>query len=963
MSKHGFTQIDEHYLAELNSLAKHLRHDATGAELLSLENDDDNKCFGATFHTPVADSTGVAHILEHCVLAGSRKYPLKDPFAELVKSSLATFLNALTWPDKTCYPVASQNQKDFYNLVDVYLDTIFYPLLRPETFLQQGWHFELDNDATSLSYKGVVFNEMKGVYSSPESILGRSIQHSLFPDTSYGLDSGGNPTDIPNLTYDAFVDFHKKYYHPSNGFFFFYGNDNLDYRLELLNSWFKDFAAIPRPPHQPLQPPFSTPRSVQKFYPASVLSKAMATTNWLWPEQTNSTQDIALRILSHILIGTNASPLRKALLDSHLGENLAGGGLSSSLRQAYFSIGLKGVQPDNVTQVEPLIFATLEALYRDGIDRGTIEASLNSIEFYLRENNHGSFPRGLAMMFRALTTWLHGHNPLIALRVIEQLTQVKRLDAINNHYFGDLIKQYLLDNNNRTSVTLLPDTALLKLQEEIERDKLDLIRASLSENKLASITADCARLKSYQETPDSPEVIATIPGLKLEEIDRTNKFIPMEEISLNGAKVLFHDLPTGGIVYADLVFSILSLPPRLVGYLPIFTRALTDVGTNKETYVQLSQRIGRVTGGVHAYSTHGLSQDTRELGAWVVIRGKSTVDKAKELFDILTDILLDVCLDNRERMKQIVLQEKASAEAKIIPSGNSIVMTRLASRLNPSAWVSEQTGGINYLFFIRELAARFDSEWESILADLEAVRAGISGPPILNLTVDQASFNTIHPIVQELLDRVPNAPLPPQQWTPDLTDINEGLVAPAAVNYVGKGADLYQLGFAPHGSALVISQYLTTTWLWEKVRVQGGAYGGSCSFNHRSGVFGFSSYRDPNLEETLKVYDETADFLRATKLTEHDLTRSIIGTIRGLDAYRLPDAQGYLSMMRYLLGETEAHRQQLRDEILTTQPRHFQEFVHYLDLVKTQGRTVVLAEPETVARAEKGLGLLVTKVL
>lgn len=442
---HGFQLFRDQDIPELNTRAKLFRHVKTGAELLSLENDDENKVFGITFRTPPTDATGVAHILEHSVLCGSRKYPVKEPFVELLKGSLQTFLNAFTYPDKTCYPVASQNLQDFYNLIDIYLDAVFYPRLTPHIFQQEGWHYELENPDDPLIFKGVVFNEMKGAFSSPDRMLAEYSRHSLFPDTTYGLQSGGHPQHIPDLTYAQFKTFHQSYYHPSNARIFFYGDSPAEDRLRLVNDYLEDFEPLEIDSAVRLQPCFDQPKHIEHFYAVSqdagAGKKDMVTVNWLLAETSDPETNLALHVLEHILIGMPASPLRKALIDSGLGEDLAGVGLEDELRQMYFSTGLKGINVQSANQVEALILQTLTRLAEEGIDPHTIEAALNTIEFRLRENNTGDFPRGLLLMLRSLTAWLYNGDPLALLAFEAPLASIKARLADDGTYFEDMIRQ------------------------------------------------------------------------------------------------------------------------------------------------------------------------------------------------------------------------------------------------------------------------------------------------------------------------------------------------------------------------------------------------------------------------------------------------------------------------------------------------------------------------------------------
>jgi len=980
MLVNGFELMREANIDELKTQAKLYRHARTGAELLSLSNDDENKVFGIVFRTPQSDSTGVAHILEHAVLCGSRKYPVKEPFVELLKGSLKTFLNAFTYPDKTCYPVASQNLQDFYNLVDVYLDAVFYPRITPFIFQQEGWHLEMEDPEGPISYKGVVFNEMKGAYSSPESLLSEAVQQSLFPETTYGFDSGGDPKRIPDLTYERFRAFHRELYHPSNARIYFYGDDDPQRRLSLLDEYLEDFDPITPNSTIRLQPELAAPKRVVRLFASSgngdveekgsgkekaadtpdaagPSDNGMMTVNWLLPETLDTRLNLSLNILHFILLGMPGSPLRKALIDSGLGEGLAGVGLENDLRQMYFSTGLKGIDIGNVDRIEALILDTLATLARDGIDPHTIEAAMNTIEFRLRENNSGHYPRGLVLMLRALTTWLHAGDPLALLAFEEPLAAIKSCVAAEKYTFENMIRTLFLDNPHRTTVVLEPDPHLAEREENAEREGLEALRQSMSRDQVTTVIENARELRRLQEAPDSAEALATIPTLKISDLDGQNKIIPLTVLERDGATILHHDISTNRVAYLDVGFNLHCLPQQYLPYVPLFGRALLEMGTEGEDFVTLSQRISRKTGGIRPDLYTSTIRGKGQTAGWLYLRGKSMLGQADDLLAILRDVLLTVRLDNRERFRQMALEEKARQEEKLIPNGHQMVNLRLRSHFSEADWAMEQMHGVSYLLFVRKLARDVDEDWPAVLAALEAMRHLLVNRDamLLNITLDGASFAQIEPPLAGFLASLPAAPVLPVEWIPDRNAEFEGLIVPAQINYVGKGANLYDLGYQFNGSILVISGYLRTSWLWERVRVQGGAYGAFCNFDRHSGVFSFVSYRDPNVMKTIENFDGTADFLRHATLTGGELTKGIIGTIGQLDTYLLPDAKGYTSMMRYLSGDTDEARQSMREEVLATTAADFRNFADVLDKVGREGIVKVLGSQN--ALEESGAGL------
>ncbi len=974
---HGFEQVRDEVVEEYGARAVLYRHAATGAELLSLSLDDENKVFGVSFRTPPADSTGVAHILEHSVLCGSKKYPVKEPFVELLKGSLHTFLNAFTYPDKTCYPVASANLRDFYNLVDVYLDAVFHPLIPERVFLQEGWHYDPAPDGT-LARNGVVFNEMKGAYSSPDSVLAEYSQRLLFPDTAYGVDSGGDPKVIPDLTYQAFLDFHRTYYHPGNARFFFYGDDDPNERLRLIDEALAGFGPAEIRSEIALQRPALEPRRAVIPYAADkpvdgAQDKGrFATLNWLLPESADQDAVLAFEVLEHVLIGLPSSPLRKALIDSGLGEDLAGGGLETELRQMFFSTGLKGVAESGVEKVEKLILSTLSSLVSRGVDPEAVEAGVNALEFALRENNTGSFPRGLSLMLRALTVWLHGGDPLAPLRFEGPLARLKARLASGERVFEDMIFAHLINNKSRCALALTPDPELAARNAAEEARRLEDERQAMGEAGLAAAREAKARLAAFQETPDSPEALAAIPRLTVADLPRENKRIPTAIRPAEDAQspaVHFHDLPTNGVVYLDLGFDMSAVPEELLPLVPLFSRAMLETGTAREDFVTFNRRIARKTGGVRRESflasIKGQDPDAT-LASRLIFRGKATLDKAPDLLSILNDALLTARLTDRERLTQMTLEAKARAERALAPSGHAVVSARLRARFGKAGWAAERMRGLSNLFSLRALSERLETDWDGVARDLERLRELIvrRNDLVANVTLDEKSYAAFAPMLEDFTAGLPEKSLSPAVWEAGSLPQAEGVVIPAQINFAGLGFNLYKLGYAFHGSALVISRFLRMSYLWDKVRVQGGAYGAFCSFDRIGGSFILASYRDPNSTRTLDAFAKAGEFLANASLTQADLDQAVIGAIGDIDAYMLPDAQGHAALSRALTGDAEEDRARMRDEVFAAGPEHFKAFGEVLIEGARQGAAVVAGSSETIGKlAAERPGFIVTKAM
>ncbi|CAH8386704.1 unnamed protein product [Eruca vesicaria subsp. sativa] len=949
--KLGFEKVSEEFISECKSKATLFKHKKTGCEVMSVSNEDENKVFGIVLRTPPKDSTGIPHILEHSVLCGSRKYPLKEPFVELLKGSLHTFLNAFTYPDRTCYPVASTNTKDFYNLVDVYLDAVFFPKCVDDvhTFQQEGWHYELNDPSEDISYKGVVFNEMKGVYSQPDNILGRIAQQANIPMLKF----------IP-ITLVINEDFHRKYYHPSNARIWFYGDDDPVQRLRILSEYLDMFEASPSRDGSKIVPQklFSEPIRIVEKYPAGrdgdLKKKNMVYINWLLSEKPLDLEtQLALGFLDHLMLGTPASPLRKLLLESGLGEALVSSGMSDELLQPQFSVGMKGVSEDNVQKVEELIMSTLKKLAEEGFDSDAVEASMNTIEFSLRENNTGSFPRGLSLMLQSIAKWIYDMDPFEPLKYTEPLKALKARIAEEGSkaVFSPLIEQFILNNSHRVTIEMQPDPEKASQEEAEEKSILEKVKAGMTEEDLAELARATEELRLKQETPDPPEALRCVPSLNLSDIPKEPTYVPTEVGDINGVKVLKHDLFTNDIVYAEVVFDMSSLKHELLPLVPLFCQSLVEMGTKDLTFVQLNQLIGRKTGGISVYPLTSSVSGKDEPCSKIIVRGKSMAGRAEDLFNLMNCLLQEVQFTDQQRFKQFQSSFLISMQNRLRGSGHGVAAARMDAMLNVAGWMSEQMGGLSYLEFLRTLEKKVNEDWEGISSSLEEIRRSLLARNgcIVNMTADGKSLTNIEKSVEKFLNLLPETPSGGLvTWDGRLPLRNEAIVIPTQVNYVGKAGNIYSTGYELDGSAYVISKHISTTWLWDRVRVSGGAYGGFCDFDSHSGVFSFLSYRDPNLLKTLDIYDGTGDFLRGLDVDQETLTKAIIGTIGDVDSYQLPDAKGYSSLMRHLLGVTDEERQRRREEILTTSLKDFKDFAEAIDVVRDKGVAVAVASAEDI---------------
>lgn len=975
----SYEAIEQTDIEEYGVSATLYKHKKSGAQVLSvIAPEDNNKVFGIVFRTPPDDSKGLPHILEHSVLCGSRKFPVKEPFVDLIKGSLNTFLNAFTYPDRTCYPVASMNTKDFYNLIDVYLDAVLHPraINDPKVLEQEGWHFELEDAAKPLEYKGVVYNEMKGVYSSPDSILGRATQRALFPDNTYGVDSGGDPREIPNLGFDQFKDFHSKYYHPSNSRVYFYGDDDPLKRLELLDEYLQEFDAIPVDSAVAIQKKTDLMDKLDITFPvqAGMPAKHMLTVNWLLhDEDLTHREQLDLGVLDSLLLGRSSSPLRKRLTESQLGESVAGGGLSDELLQATFSVGLKGVSPENADAIEPLILEELTRLSNDGFDSEDVTAAINTLEFGLREFNTGGFPRGLSLMLAMLNKWIYDKDAFEAIRFEESLASLKSDLKEGKPVFQTILKKYFVANKHRVTVEMKPDEALEQQNLDWEVNKLAALKKGMSMQEIEEIIAQTAILKEQQAAEDSPEAKASIPRLTLEDIDKKVKEIPIAvEKHADGTTVLTHELQSNGILYADIGFDFSRIPASELVLLPLLTRMMTETGTTELDEVGLSRRIGSETGGVGVtkytdakYVAGGIA-DLNDPIMYLLVRGKATKDKVSNLFNIFGDVLMKANLGNEKRAVEMLKESKVRMQTSVITAGHSYGATRLAARHSLLGFIAETTGGLTYARDVADLLEQAKSDWPSVQHRLEVLRETIvkKGDVVVNLTGSKDVLDAASPVVESFLSSVPAGPescgtkLADSFKQSDLLPMeDEGFSVASQVNYVVKGAQVLKPGDAVSGAYSVASRYLSTGFLWDHVRVMGGAYGGFSRFSGANGRATFLSYRDPNLADTLLLYDRAAAVLaeEADKIDDEDILQAVIGAVGELDAPMGPDSKGFTSMVRYLTDETEASRQQWRDEVLGTSSTDFKTFAGKLGAIQDQGSVVVFGSHSALETANEAL--------
>ncbi|MFA6075718.1 MAG: insulinase family protein [Negativicutes bacterium] len=920
---HGFVLQREQFLTEQKSVAKIYEHQKTGARLVHLANDDDNKVFSITFRTPARDSTGIAHILEHSVLGGSKKYPLKEPFVELVKGSLSTFVNAMTFPDKTMYPVASRNTKDFYNLMDVYLDAVLNPAIvnEPNIFKQEGWHYELSGPDSELKYNGVVYNEMKGAFSSPESVVERKIFETLFPEGPYGVESGGHPDSIPDLKSTQFCKFHAKYYHPSNSFIFLYGDMDIEKTLGLLDGeYLSQYDRQVVKSAIALQPAFEDEVTVCGEYPIGAetdcADKTFLTYNFVVGQSLDVQLMMALAALQSILLETPASPLKRALVEAGIGQEICGD-FDSMILQPVFSIKAINANAKDADRFREIIHMTLTDLVDKGIDKKLIEATLNRKEFALREADFGSYPKGLIYNIAAMETWLYNGDPLAGLAYEQYLPQLRA--ALSSDYFEQLIKKYLLDNNHRALVIVQPNPGLDERNAEAVREKLRKYKAGLSEEQLQQLVRETQELKTWQARGDSDEDLEKIPVLAVEDLERKAEELPLEIRTESGVSVAFSNIFTNKIIYASLLFDMAAVPPEDFEYLNLLLAVLGKIDTSKRDFADLANEINIHTGGFTVSSAFISDYHNKErFCAKVSVRFKALRDQLPAAAEIVEELLYKTVFTNKKRLKEIVQELHADLELSLIEDGNSLASATMLSYLAPVG--AYQARGLHpFYLFIKAVDKNFDKLFDSVaerLAELQKqlfVRRNL----LVAVTCDETDYSYVAEVLNAVLPRMSDGSIVNYDYSTKADPRNEGLAIPSKVQYVFKGVNFAQLGYEFSGSMKVLDTLLSYDYLWTKIRIMGGAYGTFARF-YPNGAMYFGSYRDPHLLQSLKAYDDATQYLRDFAVSDREMLKNIIGTLSRVDTPLSPAQKGQAALQDYLSGRKHADVQRERDELLAT---------------------------------------------
>lgn len=961
--------LDEHRVEDVQSDGFILRHKKSGARIAILSNNDDNKVFYIGFRTPPEDETGVPHIIEHTTLCGSKKFPVKDPFIELAKGSLNTFLNAMTYPDKTVYPVASCNDQDFKNLMDVYLDAVFNPNITKyeEIFKQEGWHYELTGKDDELKINGVVYNEMKGAYSSPDEVLSSQIYRSLFPDNTYSKDSGGNPEYIPKLTYEAYLDFYHKYYHPSNSYIYLYGDMDVVERLEWLDKEYLslyDYKKVNSEINK--QPAFDEIKNVEAQYSITMDDSQENKTYLSYNRVVGDTLDEmlyqAFDVLDYALVSSPGAPVKQALIDAGIGDDVYGS-YDAGILQPVFSFVAKNANASQADEFESIIENTLKEVVKTGINKEALLAGINSSEFKFREANFGQFPKGLLFGLNCLDSWLFDDmKPFIHLECLGTFAKLRK--AVDTDYFEKLIQEYLLDNTHGSSVTVKPKRGLGNEREEALVKELSDYKASLSDEEIKKLIEDTEHLKKYQEEPSSDEDLRKLPMLTRADMKKNAMPFSNIEDELLDVKVVRHDIESNGIDYISFLFDAGDFAQSELGYLGFFTNALGLVNTEKYSYTDLANATNIYTGGISTgTASHPDIKDRNNFVFKFEVKLKvleKNLDKALELME---QMLLSSDFTDTKRLGELVAQIKARLQANLSSSGHLVAAMRSMSSFSRYALYQDELKGIAFYRSICRIEKELSESPKSVSDKLAAIAKKLfaRNRMLISFTGNNEAYGNAKPSLEKVIAGFNKMSAVGNQAEVHFNTAKEAFIDASQIQYVAKTGDFICEGYEYTGALRLLRIILSYDYLWINVRVKGGAYGCMNTFL-RSGESYFVSYRDPNLSDTLDVYDRIPEYIKSFSPDERDMTKYIIGTFSALDTPMNPEAKGSRSLSAYLEGITYEQIQKERNEILNAQPEDIRRLADLVEAVLKKDSICVIGN-ENMIKESAGLFENVEKLI
>ena len=919
--------LQEQNLKDLKSKGYLLKHKKSGARVVLIENDDDNKVFSIGFRTPPEDSTGLPHILEHSVLCGSKNFPVKDPFVELVKGSLNTFLNAMTYPDKTVYPVASCNDKDFQNLMHVYMDAVFYPNIYKydEIFRQEGWSYKLDAAEEKLEYNGVVYNEMKGAFSSPEGVLDRVVLNTLFPDTSYANESGGDPDIIPELTYEQFLAFHKKYYHPSNSYIYLYGDMDMEEKLRWLDKeYLSKFDVAKIDSEIKYQEPFAEMKEIEIPYSITSDEPEEDNTYLSYNKVIGTSLDkelyVAFEILDYALLSAPGAPLKKALVDAGIGKDILGS-YDNGIYQPVFSVVAKNANLEQKEEFLRVIEDVLKDMVENGIDRKALEAGINYHEFQYREADYGRYPKGLMYGLQILDSWLYDEEkPFIHIEALDTFDFLK--EQLNTGYFEELIQKYLLENAHGAIVVVKPEKGRTARMDKELDEKLQAYKNSLSKEEIEILVRQTHELEEYQSEPSTEEELATIPVLGREDISREIAPIYNEEMTIAGISTVFHEIDTNGIGYVDILFDLSSVPEEYLPYVGILQAVLGIIDTENYEYGELFNEINIHTGGIGTsleLYPNVTNVREKEFKATFEIKAKALYDKLPVAFAMMKEILTKSKLSDEKRLKEILAMTSSRLLMRFQSSGHTTAVLRAMSYASPSAKLKDMTNGIEFYQKVSAIEKNFEYEKESLIENLTKLVKILfrADNMMISYTAERSGLEALDGLVLDLKSGLftETVDMDQTKCVIHCEKKNEGFKTASKVQYVARAGNFIDNGASYTGALQILKVIMGYEYLWQNIRVKGGAYGCMSNFN-RIGEGYFVSYRDPNLKRTMEIYEGVADYLRNFTVSDYDMNKYIIGTMSNLDQPMTPSAKGDRSMNLYMNHVSAEMIREERNQVL-----------------------------------------------
>lgn len=957
--------IEERESMDLHSMVYRLEHKQTGARVAVISNEDENKVFYVGFRTPPKDSTGVPHILEHSVLCGSDNFPVKDPFIELAKGSLNTFLNAMTYPDRTLYPVASCNDQDFQNLMHIYLDAVFHPNIYKEQniFRQEGWHYELESLDAPLTINGVVYNEMKGAFSSEDDVMEREIMSSLFPDTCYGVESGGDPDCIPELTYEQFLEFHSTLYHPTNSFIYLYGDMDVWEKLLFIHeAYLKEYSKEDERitglnTEISLQPAFDKSREIFKPYPVmeeeDTEDRAFLTYNVVTGTSLDAELCYALEILDYALCSAPGAPLKQALVDAGIGKDVYST-YEDGILQPYFSIVARDAGESQKEEFVEIIEGELQRIVTEGFDPKAIEAALHYFEFRYKEADFGRYPKGLMWGLTAMDTWNYQDDaPFLYLEADKIYDSLK--EKAKEGYFEALVEKYLLKNTHKTILIMYPQAGLTAEREQAFTEKMAQLKAKMTEEELKQIMADKEALDAYQDSQDTPEQLACIPLLKRSDLKKEIQGYVNELKEVQGVRVLTHPLYTNGIAYVRMIFDTKNVPQELFPYISLLRACMGYMGTTKRSYGDLFNEINLVSGGISPVTNLYTQADNFDKAIITFeLKGKVMYEDMKAAVDLMLEMLTETVYADKKRLGEIISEGKSRLQSQMNGAVHTVAAMRAMSYFSRNAAINETMNGVTQYRLYEDLERNFETKYQEVTSALEELSRIIFRKEnlMLDITAEETGIEKWTSLLPDMTDKLYTCEVRKGSFEPEVIKKNEGFMTSGQVQYVCRAGNFYKKGFQYHGAFHVLRVLMGYEYLWNQIRVKGGAYGCMCAFG-KTGDCYFVSYRDPNLERTIDVYEKAADAIAVFTADERTMTQYVIGAVSEMDTPMTPSALGTFSLGGFMTGRTEADMQIERDQVLNCTQEDIRALAEHIKAFMSEEALCVVGNAEMISKSQQ----------